>query len=101
MLPFTREELDITNARLVEETISVERPNLIINCAVLGVEACEIAPEKAWSVNVAGAENLASSAARSDAALVHISTNYVFDGQPSNSNGAFYTIKDVPKPINS
>ena len=96
--PFTHRELDVTNPLAVQQVLLSERPHLIINCAVLGVAACEIDPGLAWSVNVVGAENLANTARNLDADFLQLSTNYVFDGKlPSDS---FYTHKDIPSPVN-
>lgn len=96
--PLTHRDLDVTDAEAVKRVLFAERPTLIINCVVLGVDACEIEPALAWSVNVAGAENLASAANALDADFLQLSTNYVFDGKlPADS---VYTVKDVPCPIN-
>ncbi|MGI9165926.1 MAG: dTDP-4-dehydrorhamnose reductase [Pyrinomonadaceae bacterium] len=93
----THRDLDVTDAEAVKRVLFAERPTLIINCAVLGVDACEIEPALAWSVNVAGAKNLASAANALDAGFLQLSTNYVFDGKlPADS---VYTVKDVPCPI--
>jgi dTDP-4-dehydrorhamnose reductase len=72
---------------------------LIINCAVLGVDTCELNPSLAWSVNVAVAENLAKTANAVKAEFVRLSSNYVFDGDRSIDSP--YTIKDEPAPINT
>lgn len=98
VLPLVRSQLDVSDARAVNRRITDEKPDLIINCAVLGVEKCEIAPSLARSVNVKGAENLARAAALVDSEFLHISTNYVFDGR--RENGSFYTVEDIPMPIN-
>src|SRR5947207_15757643 len=73
-------DLDITDARAVKYITLKERPELIINCAVLGVDACERNPDLAWDVNVAGTDNLAMAAVDVDADFLQMSTNYVFDG---------------------
>ncbi|HKP46378.1 MAG TPA: dTDP-4-dehydrorhamnose reductase [Pyrinomonadaceae bacterium] len=98
VLSFSHDDLDITDRIAVERTMRNERPALIINCAVLGVDSCEMNPPLALSVNVNGAENLARAAATIDAEIVHLSSNYVFDGR--RSNGAAYTPDDAPDPIN-
>ncbi len=98
VLPLTHRDLDVTNAQAVRRLIRAERPALIINCAVIGVDACELEPTLAWSVNVAGAENLASAANSLDADFLQLSTNYVFDGKLAADS--VYTLKDIPCPIN-
>ncbi len=98
VLPLSLQDLDITDAEAVKKLIFDERPHLIINCAVLGVESCEIDSSLARVVNVSGAENLAKSAAAIDAEFLQLSTNYVFDG--NSASDYFYTMEDMPNPIN-
>jgi dTDP-4-dehydrorhamnose reductase len=98
VLALTRNELEITNQQMVRRLISSEHPELIINCAVLGVDECENDPAMAWAVNVSGPQTLAASAAEVGAEIVHFSSNYVFDGK--RRAGSFYTINDAPSPIN-
>jgi dTDP-4-dehydrorhamnose reductase len=97
VLPLTHNDLDITDAHAVRRVIFAEHPALILNCAVLGVDACELKSSLAWSVNVSGAEYLAKTADAIDAEFVQISSNYVFDGQ--RRSGSCYTIEDIPNPI--
>jgi dTDP-4-dehydrorhamnose reductase len=68
----------------------------VINCAVIGVDECELDRALATRVNVEGPANLALAAARSGAAIVHFSSNYVFSGRSRLS----YTIDDPAEPIN-
>lgn len=98
VLPLTRGDLEITDARAVKRLLQDERPSLIINCAVLGVDACELEPSLAWAVNVTGAETLARTAAAIDADFVQISTNYVFGGKQKGDE--FYIPEDVAAPRN-
>lgn len=98
VLPLMHSGLDITDARAVRRIIFDERPALVINCAVLGTDVCELEPSLAWSVNVKGAETLARAATVIDAEFLQLSTNYVFDGK--RASGSFYTVKDIPTPIN-
>lgn len=74
------DELDITNIDAVNRIINDRAINVIINCAAYtAVDKAEQEPEAAKRINALGAANLA----RSGAALVHISTDYVFDGASS------------------
>lgn len=93
----THRDLDISVRESVFRRVEAEGPNVVFNCAVIGVDECERFPERAYSVNVAGSRNLAEAATSVNAAVVHFSTNYVFDG--SRTEG-FYTIRDEPLPIN-
>ncbi len=90
--------LDITSRSVVDEVVERLRPDLIINTAVIGVDECERDPALAARVNVDGPAYLARAAADSGAAIVHFSSNYVFDGHPAKREP--YTIDDEPHPIN-
>lgn len=90
--------LDITNAKAVEAMCVLARPDLIINCAVLGVDACERDPARSRAVNVVGTRNLAVAADVIGADLVHFSSNYVFAGDRRDEMP--YTVVDRPHPIN-
>jgi len=98
VLSLTHSDLDITDTEGLEHMVFAECPDLVINCAVLGVDACTLDPMLAWSVNVVGAENLAKTSEVIGAEFLQISSNFVFDGK--NAHDSFYTIKDVPAPIN-
>ncbi|CAN2040712.1 dTDP-4-dehydrorhamnose reductase [Candidatus Magnetomoraceae bacterium gMMP-15] len=75
-------DLDITRPKSVKKTIDQVKPDVIINCAAYThVDRCEIEKDLAWQVNVNGPENLAKSAKKSKSLLIHISTDYVFDGK--------------------
>jgi dTDP-4-dehydrorhamnose reductase len=99
VLPLKHSDLDITDSKAVTRLILRQRPDLIINCAVVGVDTCELDPSLAWSVNVAGVENLAEAANAVEAEFVHLSSNYVFDGELSRNSA--YTTDDEPAPINT
>ncbi|MGZ8869004.1 MAG: SDR family oxidoreductase [Thermoanaerobaculia bacterium] len=71
----THRDLDITDPDAVRLVMSRLRPDLVINCAVIGVDECESDPALAEVVNVTGPVSLA----RSAPAIIHFSTNYVLD----------------------
>ncbi len=76
-------ELDITDADAVEALFERERPEGCVNCAAwTDVDGAESKQDLARAVNATGAGNLARAAARIGAPLLHISTDYVFDGAP-------------------
>ena len=75
-------ELDITNIDKVMELAREVKPYAIINCAAhTGVDACETEYDKAFKINAIGPRNLAIAARETGAKLMHISTDYVFDGK--------------------
>lgn len=89
---------DITNKEAAEAIILSVSPDVIINCAAYTmVDACETERELAWNVNVKGPENLARAASRCGARIIHVSTDYVFDGnkQPPEP----YTEDDETRPL--
>jgi len=88
--------LDITIRSDVKNLVVYFRPDVIINTAAYtNVDGCELNRELAWRVNVEGVRNLVHSARRVDAKLIHISTDYIFDGK----NGP-YSEDARPNPIN-
>ena len=81
-------ELDISNIDEVMALAREIRPYAVINCgAYTAVDACETNRDLAFKVNTLGARNLAIAAQETGAKLVHISTDYVFDG---TKKGAYY-----------
>jgi dTDP-4-dehydrorhamnose reductase len=82
------EEIDIALYSDLAIMVQGFLPDVIVNCAAYTqVDSCETAKDLAWEVNVKGAENLALCAQKYGCRLVHISTDYVFDG-----------LKNVPEP---
>jgi dTDP-4-dehydrorhamnose reductase len=79
---FDYTQLDITNRSDVKSLVGSFRPDIIVNAAAMAnVDQCEREREAAWHVNVTGVEHLVEIARRIDARLIHISTDYVFDGK--------------------
>jgi dTDP-4-dehydrorhamnose reductase len=88
-------QADITSKKDVKALVAAVEPGVIINCAAMtNVDACETERELAWKINVSGVEHLADAATRLNAALVHISTDYVFDGKRGP-----YAEDDRPEPL--
>ena len=78
------EELDITNLEKVEDFVENSKPDVIINCAAYtAVDNAENDIELAKKINTMGPRNLAVAANKNACKLVHISTDYVFDGDLS------------------
>ncbi len=88
-------EFDITDPDQVL-ALAKSRPQVIINCAAMThVDGCETNAELAMQVNGEGPGYLAEAAIASGAVLVHISTDFVFDGQKSTP----YREEDLPRPV--
>jgi dTDP-4-dehydrorhamnose reductase len=80
----TREILDIADAAQVRAFVRRERPGLIINAAAYtAVDKAESEQELAAAINVNGAANLATACAENGSRLIHVSTDFVFDGTSS------------------
>lgn len=76
------DRLDITNADAVTAFLREERPDVVINCAAMtNVNACETQVDTAMRVNAIGPRNLARASEEVGAKLIHVSTDYVFDGE--------------------
>ena len=81
-LALSRSQADITDRARLIEYVEAFRPQLIVNCAAFTeVDACEDERERALEVNGRAVANVVAAAAHIDARLVHVSTDYVFDGQ--------------------
>lgn len=75
------DEIDITDPDSVKEVVGGDSPDLVINSAAFtNVDGCETDREAAWAVNADGPANIARTCAAIDASLIHVSTDYVFDG---------------------
>lgn len=81
-LAYDSKQLDITDAVAVDAVIKSQRPDVVINAAAYtAVDRAESEKNDAFSVNSNGVENLARSCQSSDIPLLHISTDFVFDGE--------------------
>ncbi|MEC3963962.1 dTDP-4-dehydrorhamnose reductase [Flagellimonas halotolerans] len=93
----TLKKLDITKPKELEKLFSKENYDFCINCAAYThVEDAEKYPEKAFEVNAEGVKNLAEACKDYKTTLIHISTDYVFDGEKEGP----YTVDDKTNPIN-
>lgn len=88
-------DLDISNLENCQVTFSKIKPDYCINAAAYtAVDKAESEPEKAHLINVIGAKNLAAVCKQYSTVLLHISTDFVFDGNASKP----YTENDIPNP---
>jgi len=93
---FDRSLVDITDAAVVERTVSGVDPAVVINAAAYNqVDLAETEPLAAFQVNALAVRNLAIACRNTDAQLVHFSTDYVFDGQA----GRAYREEDPTRPV--
>ena len=93
LIPY--KQIDITKKNEVRSLILEFFPDIVINAAAFtNVDKCETERKLAWNINVKGVENLALYTWTIDGFLVHLSTDYVFDG----SDGP-YTEVDKPNPV--
>lgn len=96
-LLWDRDELDITDEKKVGESIQEVAPDLIINAAAYtNVDGAEADKETAFAINAQAVKYIAAAAIAVKARLVHISTEYVFDG----GNDAGYDETSEPRPLN-
>ena len=89
---------DIRHAGAVEDVVRSAKPDWVVNSAAMThVDRCENDPLAAFEVNAVGARNVARASAAAGARLLHVSTDYVFDGEKKGP----YTEHDVARPVNA
>ncbi len=94
---FDRGDLDLSNIGMIEQKVTDVRPDVIVNCAAYtNVDLAEKEPELAFKLNRDVPGVLASIAEKAHITLIHISTDYVFDGKTTRP----YREEDVGSPIN-
>ena len=90
-------QADIRNGKRLAELFDAVRPHAVVNCAALSAtDYCETHREEAYAMNVVAAENIARQCERHTSRLVHLSTDFVFDGK----GDGLYTEEDTPAPVN-
>lgn len=90
--------LDITDVDAVLRLVRETKPDVIINCAAhTNVDKCEEQWDLAYQINALGARNLSIAAREVDAKIMHVSTDYVFEGNGTRP----YTEFDAPNPVSA
>lgn len=90
-------EIDITDFSSIKLQLNLIAPDFIINAiAMTNVDTCEVEREQCDAINVQFVQALATISKEIDARLIHISTDFIFDGEKD----AFYKETDTPKPVN-
>jgi dTDP-4-dehydrorhamnose reductase len=98
IVPLTHSDIDITKLKPSEEILKNIKPDVVINCAAyVRVDDAEEFTEKAFAVNALGARNTALVCNELNSVMVHISTDYIFDGKKKQP----YTEDDTPNPLNA
>lgn len=93
----THADIELSEINSVSNRLKDLRPDVVVNTAAMHhVENCEREPQKAFAVNGLGARNLALVSQDIGATLVHLSTDYVFDGAKQSP----YEETDAPRPLN-
>jgi dTDP-4-dehydrorhamnose reductase len=98
VVALSRSELDIADFTAVEQAVDVHSPNLVVNAAAYtNVDGCETETGAAYAANALGPRNIAQVCERRGCELLHVSTNYVFDGTLDRPYEPF----DLPNPISA
>ena len=96
LIPFAHGDLAVEDLPAVMDALVPARPEVVVHTAAMtSVDGCEEDPRGAFLANALGTRNVALAAVRADAILLHISTDYVFDGE----KGEPYHEFDLPNPI--
>lgn len=94
----THAQIEISDLSSVTQVLRGVQPEVVVNTAAMHhVENCEREPEKAFAINAIGARNLSTASRDLGAVLMHVSTDYVFDGE----KGTPYVEEDIPLPLNA
>jgi dTDP-4-dehydrorhamnose reductase len=93
----THEDIELSSLEAVRDCLGTRTLDIVVNTAAMHhVENCEQQPDKAYAVNAVGARNLAVATRDLGSVLVHVSTDYVFDGKKDEP----YIESDAPLPLN-
>jgi len=99
LIPLTHADVEITDRGSVDAMMQAHRPDLVMNMAAFHkVDACEEQIEPTFAVNTYGVRNLALACRAQGAALLHMSSDYVFGGDKTRATP--YVETDPPAPIN-
>ena len=97
LIPLTHDDIEVTDRESVRAAIESRSPDLVVNTSAFhNVDLCESESERAFATNASGALHLSDVCKATGAALMHVSTDYVFSGNA----GRAYTEADAPDAIN-
>ncbi len=95
VMPLTLPEWDVADPAICDRLADL-KPEVVLHAAAMtNVDGCELNPEDAYRVNALGTRNVALGAREAGAALLYVSTDYVFDGQADTPYWEF----DTPRPL--
>lgn len=95
--PLTHADIELSDLDSVAKSLREFRPDVVVNTAAMHhVDKCEADPQRAFAVNGIGSRNLAMVSRDINATLMHVSTDYVFDGAKAQP----YVEEDAPRPLN-
>lgn len=96
IIAYSKENLDISSASMVNEILHQQKPDIVINAAAYtNVEQAELDQEQAYNINANAVKNLAMACHELNIPLLHISTDYVFDGKKTSP----YLESDIADPL--
>ncbi|MEB3048802.1 dTDP-4-dehydrorhamnose reductase [Mycolicibacter sp. MYC123] len=99
LLTFTSAQCDISDSAAVD-AVDLRPTDVLVNCAAYtAVDAAEADPDRAYAVNATGPGLLAAACAKAGARLIHISTDYVFDGDFGGAPPRPYELGDATRPL--
>jgi dTDP-4-dehydrorhamnose reductase len=97
MTALSHAQCDLTDARQVDQVVSDQKPDTVINAAAMtDVPKCETQDTKSFAINGLAAKYVAQACNKMSCKLLHISTDYVFDGKKNEP----YVESDLPRPLN-
>jgi dTDP-4-dehydrorhamnose reductase len=98
VVALARSRLDVTDSAAVRGAVGAHRPEIVVNAAAYNaVDAAETNREEAFRANALAPQLLAEAAAAAGASILHVSTDYVFDGE----KGSAYEETDTPRPLSA
>ena len=98
VVALTHQDLEVSNGPAFDNRCETLKPDLVVNTTAFhNVETCEIEPQTAFAVNAFAARHLAVASVTHRFRLIHLSTDYVFDG----AKGRPYVEEDSPRPLNT
>ena len=94
---YPHQQLDILDEKQIARVLLDNNINVVVNCAAYtNFDGCKLDEQRAYEINALGPENLAKALAKRNGILLHVSSDYVFDGK---KRWGKYKPSDVPNPI--